>query len=156
MKKVLSAADNIKYSIAELTKFNTKIELSDIYLTPLYVSRKLLVDFNTGKTQLVSFDQSNNTGAIDVKMDSSVLEEKSSFKMLQLTFFSKLDLGLFLKLLCISISLLYGHASNTIVMSGLVLLAVTWNCWVSYKNGHAGPLVFHLLPLSNPWLIVKM
>ena len=26
-----------------------------------------LVDFNAGKTQLVSFDQSNNTGAIDVK-----------------------------------------------------------------------------------------
>ena len=38
--------------------------------------RKWLVDFNAGKTQLVSFDQSNNTGAIDVKMDGSVLEEK--------------------------------------------------------------------------------
>ena len=55
--------------------------------------RKLLVDFNGGKTQLVSFDQSNNIGAIDVKMDGSVLEEKSSFKMLGLTFFSKLDWG---------------------------------------------------------------
>ena len=53
--------------------------------------RKWLVDFKAGKTQLVSFDQSNNTGAIDVKMDGSVLEEKSSFKMLQLTFASKLD-----------------------------------------------------------------
>ena len=38
--------------------------------------RKWLVDFNAGKTQLVSFDRSNNTGAIDVKMDGSVLEEK--------------------------------------------------------------------------------
>ena len=38
--------------------------------------RKWLVDFNAGKTQLVSFDWSNNTGAIDVKMDGSVLEEK--------------------------------------------------------------------------------
>ena len=28
------------------------------------------------------FDPSNNTGAIDVKMDGSVLEEKSFFKML--------------------------------------------------------------------------
>ena len=36
--------------------------------------RKWLVDFNAGKTQLVSFEQSNNTGAIDVKMDWSVLE----------------------------------------------------------------------------------
>ena len=36
--------------------------------------KKWFVDFNAGKTQLVSFDQSNNTGAIDVKMDGSVLE----------------------------------------------------------------------------------
>ena len=47
-----------------------------------------LVDFNAGKTQLVSFDQSNNTGAIDVKMDGSILEEQLSFKMLGLTFCS--------------------------------------------------------------------
>ena len=53
--------------------------------------RKWLVDFNAGKTQLVSFDRSKNTGAIDVKMDGSVLEEKTSFKMLGLTFSSKLD-----------------------------------------------------------------
>ena len=53
--------------------------------------RKWLVDFNAGKTQLVSFDQSKNTGAIGVKMDESVLEEKTSFKMLGLTFSSKLD-----------------------------------------------------------------
>ena len=55
--------------------------------------KKWLVDFNAGKTQLVSFDQSNNTGAIDVKMDGSVLEEKSFFKMLGLTLSSKLDWG---------------------------------------------------------------
>ena len=52
-----------------------------------------LVDFNAGKTQLVSFDWSKNAGAIDVKMDGSVLEEKTSFKMLGLTFSSKLDWG---------------------------------------------------------------
>ena len=55
--------------------------------------KKWLVDFNAGKTQLVSFDQSNNNGSIDVKMGGSILEEKSSFKMLGLTFFSKLDWG---------------------------------------------------------------
>ena len=38
--------------------------------------RKWLVDFNAGKTQLVSFDRSKNTGAIDVKMDGSVLRIK--------------------------------------------------------------------------------
>ena len=53
--------------------------------------KKWLVDFNAGKTQLVWFDQSNNNGSIDVKMEGSVLEEKSSFKMLGLTFSSKLD-----------------------------------------------------------------
>ena len=26
----------------------------------------------------------------------------------------------------------------------------------SYKNGYAGLLVLHLLPLLNPWLIVEM
>ena len=55
--------------------------------------RKWLVDFNAGKTQLVSFDRFKNTGAIDVKMDGSVLEEKTSFKMLGLTSSSKLDWG---------------------------------------------------------------
>ena len=55
--------------------------------------KKWLVDFNTGKTQLVSFDRSKNTGGIDVKMDGSILEEKTSFKMLGLTFSSKLDWG---------------------------------------------------------------
>ena len=39
------------------------------------------------------FDWFNNTGAIDVNMDGPVLEEKSSFKMLRLTFSSKLDWG---------------------------------------------------------------
>ena len=54
---------------------------------------KWLVDFGAGKTQLVSFDQFNDNGSIDVKMDGSVLEEKPSFKMLGLTFSSKLDWG---------------------------------------------------------------
>ena len=39
-----------------------------------------------------------------------------------------------LRLLCISINLPYGHAWNTVVMSGLVLLAPTWKCWISYKT----------------------
>ena len=43
------------------------------------------VDLNAGKIQLVSFDQSSNTGFIDVKMDGSVFEENSTFKMLGLT-----------------------------------------------------------------------
>ena len=141
-------------------------------------SRKWLVDFNARKTQLVSFDWSKNIGAIDVKMDGSVLEENSSFKMLGLTLSSKLDWGsyivsiaqtaskkigaliqsmkFFSPLLCISINLPGGHVWNTGVMSGLLLLVATWNCWINYRIRYAGLLVLHLLPLLNPWLIVEM
>ena len=140
-----------------------------------------LVDFNARKTQLVSFDWSKNTGAIDMKMDESVLEEKSSFKMLGLTFSSKLDWGSYIisiaktasnkigalirsmkflspevALYCISINLPYSPVWNTAVRSGLLLVVATWNCWISYKNGYAGLLVLHLLPLLNPCLIVEM
>ena len=52
--------------------------------------RKWLVDFNAGKTQLAWFDWSINDGAIDLKMDGSVLEEKSPFRML-LFYSYKLD-----------------------------------------------------------------
>ena len=41
-------------------------------------------------------------------------------------------------------------------MPGVVFLVATWNCWISYKNGYAGLLVLHLLPLLNPLLIIKM
>ena len=55
------------------------------------MGRKWLVNYNAGKTHLVLFDQSNKTGTIDVIMDGSVPEEKSSFKMLGLSFSFKLD-----------------------------------------------------------------
>ena len=64
--------------------------------------RKWLLDFNAGKTQLILFDQSNNTGIIDVKIEGSVLDEKPSFKMLRLTsllnWTGALTLSLLLKL----------------------------------------------------------
>ena len=52
--------------------------------------RKLLDDFNDGKTQIILFDPSYNTSDIDVKIDGSVFEEKSSFKILVLIFSFKL------------------------------------------------------------------
>ena len=63
----------------------------------------MVVDFNAGKTQLLSFDQSNNNGAIDLKMGRLALEERLSFQMMGFTFSSKLDwqtltLSLLLKL----------------------------------------------------------
>ena len=51
------------------------------------------MDFIAGKTDLVSFDWSNCTSAIVVKMDGSVVEEKSSSKMLGLSFSCELDWG---------------------------------------------------------------
>ena len=38
--------------------------------------RKWLVDFKAGKTQFVLLDRSNNSGAVDRKMNRSILEEK--------------------------------------------------------------------------------
>ena len=70
---------------------NWLLNLNLIYEILWTGGKKWLVHFNAGKTQLVSFDRSNNNGSIDVKMDGSVLEEKPSFKMLGLTFLSKLD-----------------------------------------------------------------
>ena len=67
--------------------------LNLIYVTLWTGVRNGLLINSAGKTQLVSFERSNNNGSIDVKMDGSVLEEKSSFKMLGLTFSSKLDWG---------------------------------------------------------------
>ena len=113
--------------------------------------KKWRVHFNAGKIRLVSFHWSNNNSSIDVKMDGSVLEEKSSFKMLGLTFSSKLNWGSYiisiaetsskkigalihsmkfflLRLLCISINLPDAHVWNTVVTSGLVPLVATWIC----------------------------
>ena len=53
--------------------------------------RTWLIGFNAVKTQLVSFDWSNNTGAADVNMYGCVLEENSSVKRLRLSFSFKLD-----------------------------------------------------------------
>ena len=66
-------------------------ELESDLQDTVYWGRKWLVDFNTGKTELVLFEWSNNTGSIDVKMDGYVIEEKSPSKMLGLSLSSKLD-----------------------------------------------------------------
>ena len=81
------------------SNLNWPLNLNLIYET-LWTGVKS--DFSAGKTQLVSFYWSNNTYSIDLKMDVFFLEEISSFKMLGLTFSSKLDwdnsLSLLLKL----------------------------------------------------------
>ena len=72
-----------------------QLELASEFETDLQYtvnwSRKFY--FNAEKAEIVLFYQSNYTAAIDVKMDGSVLEEKSSFNMLGFTFSSKLEWG---------------------------------------------------------------
>ena len=134
--------------------------------------RKWLFDFSVGRIQMVLLDPSNNTGAIDVKMDGSGLEEKSSFKMLGLPFSSKLEWGSYI----ISIAKTASKKIRALIrfMKFLSLEVVlqpcmeycchlwggTTSCYLelidSYKNGYVGLLVFHLLPLLSPWLIVKI
>ena len=104
----------------------------------MYYGRKWLVDFNARKTQLFSFYRSNNTAAIDVKMDGSVLEEKNLLRcwglFSVLNWIEKLEIGALIRsmkflsprvALFLSINVPYGHALNTVVMSGLVLLTAT-------------------------------
>ena len=69
------------------------LNLNLIFETQWTGGKKWLVDFNAGKTQLVSFDRSNSNGSIDMKMGGYILEEKSYFKKLGLTFSSKMDWG---------------------------------------------------------------
>ena len=137
--------------------------------------KKWFVDFNAGKTQLVSFDQSNNNGSIDVKMDGSVLEKKSSFKMLGLTFSSRLDLGSY----NISVAKNDSNKIGALIRSmkflspqvplylykSTICPCMEYCCYVwlvppvartSYKNGYAALLALHLLLLWNSWLIIEM
>ena len=62
-----------------------------------------------------------------------------------------------LRLLCISINQPYGHVWNAGVMSGLVFLVATWNCWISYKNRYVGPsLAASLELLVHCWIVASL
>ena len=143
--------------------------------------KKWLVDFSAEKTQLVSFDRSNNAGSIDVKMDGSVLEEKSSFKMLVLTFSSKLDWGSYIisiaktaskkigalirsmKLLSPEVALyLYKSTIRPCMKYCCHVWAGAPSCYLELLDKlqerirrTVGPSLALLLPF-NPWLIVEM
>ena len=116
---------------------------------------------------------------IDVEIDWSILEEKSNFKILKLSFSSKLDCGSYIisvvkivsdkigvlirsmkffppEVGVASLNLPYGLELNTVVMPGLVLLAATWKCKISYKNEYLGLFFLHLQLLLNTWAIVEM
>ena len=125
------------------------------------------------------FDLSDDTGAIYVKMDGSVLEEKSSFKMMGLSFCSKLDWGLYIVSIAKSASKKFGALIRSMkFLSPVVALylykSTTQPCreycchvwpgapscylelldkvqkWICRTVGSS------FAALLNPWLIVKM
>ena len=140
--------------------------------------RKWLGDSNAAKTQLVTSDQSNNTGAINVEMDGSALEEKSSFKLLDWlsllnwiralinftakTTFKKIGVLIrSMRFLSLEVVL---YLYNSTIRPCMEYCFHVWigapTCYLelldSYKNGYAGLLFLHLLPLVNYGLIVEM
>ena len=141
--------------------------------------KKWYFAFNAGKTQLVSFDWFNNNSSIDVKMDESVLEEKSSSKMLGLDFSSELDWGSYI----ISIAKIASKKTGTLILSmkfvspevALYLYKSTkhpcmehccriWagvpSCYLELldmlQKRICRTVDLHLLLLLNPWPIAEM
>ena len=64
--------------------------------------------------------------------------------------------SLLVRLLFISIDILYGFTWNAVGTPRLLLQVAVWICLVSYFNGCIGILVLLLLLLLNSWLIVEM
>ena len=140
---------------------------------------KWLNDFSTGKSQLVLFGRSHNTGAVDVKINGYVSDEKSYFdKMLVLSFSSKLDCGSYIisiaktatkkigALIC-SMKFLSPEVALYLCKSTIQpCMEYCCHVWagvpcchleiLDYKNEYVGLMVFHLLPPLNPSLIIKM
>lgn len=118
--------------------------------------RKWFVSFNDGITETPSFEYSNNTGVIDIKTHGFLLDEKSSFKILRLSYklvwVDLLILHLLIKLPLrkfqpwlvpwysfIFINLPFGLVRNNSLVTRLLLLTGTWVCWV--KIGNCGLLL---------------
>ena len=112
--------------------------------------QEMVIDLNAWKAQLILLEQSNDTGAIDMKMGSSLgkiiflrcwgcLSLLNWIYALTLSLLlklppTKLELWLvlwsffLLRLPCSSKSLAYSLAWNIVAMFQLVLLAATWKC----------------------------
>ena len=113
---------------------------------------------------LIRLEWSSNTGVVDMKMDGPILEEKLSFKMLGLTFSSKLDWGSDIISIVKTTSKKIGALIRSMKfrspeVSLYLYKSTIWPCmeycchvWARY----AGLLVLHLLPLLNLLLIIEM
>ena len=128
---------------------------------------------------MVLFDKSNSTGAIGVKLDRSVFEEKLCFKMLGLTFSSKLDWCSYIifnaktaskKIRALIHSMKF--LSREVVLclyKSTIQPSVEYRCYVwagvpscylelldKLQQQICRLLVLHVLSLLYPWLIVEM
>ena len=134
------------------SKMDHKVFFKSFYLQDTVDwGTKCLVDFSAEKTQLVLFDQSDNTGVIDVKIMGLFLRKNHRIRcwscISRLNWIWALTLSPLLKLpprksepwfvlwsffllglLCISINMPFSFAWNTVVMSELLFLAATRNC----------------------------
>lgn len=48
------------------------------------------------------------------------------------------------------------HSLNTIFIPGLVLVIVTWVCWISCKNEYIMLMFLHVVLFSNSWIKVEI
>ena len=144
-------------------------------------SRRQLVDFNAGKTQLVLFDRSNNTKKKKKKINGCVLEEKSFFKMLGFTFSSKLDWRSYIisiaktaskKIEALIRSMKFVSPEVALYLYKSNIRPCVESClhfWAGAPSSYFGLLdklekrtciifmfFLHLLPLLNLWLFIEM
>ena len=107
-------------------------------------------------------------------MDGSVLEEKSSFKMLGLTFSSKLDSGSYIASIAKTAYKKIGEKFLSPEVALYLYKSTIWPCmeycchvWARAPSCYLElldklqkqirrTLVLHLLPLLNSWLIIEM
>ena len=123
------------------------------------------------------------TWIIGVNMDGSVFDGKSSFKVVGLSFSSKLSwgsdivsfaLGVLKKVRDLIYSMIYciEFLSTKLALYLYIstirsyveyyfhiwfeLLTESWICWISYRNRYLGLFVSHLLFLFSSWFIVEI
>lgn len=80
-------------------------ELGSDHSVTVGSDRESFFNFNAGKTHFVSYYNSNNSSAINVKMDTYILVEKSLYMALGLTFSSQLNLSSYIVFITGTISM---------------------------------------------------
>ena len=161
MLTILLSALNVTSHLICCNNQNWNLNL--IYET-LDWGRNWIVGFNAEKTQLLSFDRSNNTGATDVKWMGLFLRKNHLLKMLGLTFSSKVDWGSYIISIAKTASEKIGAFISSMKFLLLRLFSIYKSAirsWMEYcchvwaggssscKNRYAVLLVPNLLPLLN-------